>query len=131
MPSDHPAQFEGEHDDDHEPHAGAGEPSYERHESHGSQEPTHAAPAHDDRAPEPAAPPAPAAHVEPAPVAESSAPRRRSTVRERAPVDLGSDAEAAPPSPPQPVEPPQPVVTGSADGETADQPRRSGWWRKR
>jgi ribonuclease E len=139
--SDQPAQFEGEHGDDHVEHAGASESSYEQHESRegqGSHEPSH-----EERAAEPAAyeppPPPPAAeapapvvaHAEPTPAVES-APRRRSTVRERAPTSAGSDAEAAPPAPvPQPVELPQPVVTGGTEGEAAEQPRRSGWWRKR
>jgi ribonuclease E len=129
--SDSPAQFEGEHGD--EPvQREAGD---ERHEAH---ERSDAAPAHEERAPEPAAyepppsppaeSPAPATHAEPA--AESTR-RRRSTVRERAPGASSSDAEAAPPAPPQPAELPQPVVTGSAEGEAAEQPRRSGWWRKR
>jgi len=46
---------------------------------------------------------------------------------------LSGDAAAAsaPPAPPQPVELPQPVVIETANAETGDQPRRSGWWRKR
>jgi hypothetical protein len=54
-------------------------------------------------------------------------------VRERAPVVASSGSDAAPPPapPPQPVELPQPVVTGTGDAEAGDQPRRSGWWRKR
>jgi ribonuclease E len=64
----------------------------------------------------------------PGPVA---APRRRSTVREPAPVGFSSVDEPIPPTPvpPQPVEIPQPVVSES--GETSEQPRRSGWWRRR
>jgi ribonuclease E len=142
--SDQPAQFDGEQDGDHAEHAGTREPSYERHETHevSGEASSHAAPAHDERAPEPAAfepPPPPPAVEAPAPVvaqaesapAAESAPRRRSTVRERAPTSASSDAEAAPPPAPQTVELPQPVVTGGAEGEAAEQPRRSGWWRKR
>jgi ribonuclease E len=105
------------------------QPSFERHEPY--------SPPHDERAHEPisAGPPS-----SPAPVAlepaidsaptESAPPRRRSTVREPAPVALSADTAAAPPSPPpQPVELPQPIV--SATGDTTEQPRRSGWWRKR
>ena len=136
--TDSAPQSDGEHGDEHVPHEGASEPSYQRHEAH---EPSQAAPAHEERAPEPAAfepPPPPPPAQAPAPVvaepeahpAAESTPRRRSTVRERAPVSASSNAEAAPP-PPQPVELPQPVVSGSTDSEAADQPRRSGWWRKR
>ena len=104
---------------------------------------TYSPPPPDERGLEPASfepPPAPApapapvaAAPEPAPVAETATPRRRSTVRERAPVALSSDGDAAPPppAPAQPVETPQPVVTESADGDAAGQPRRSGWWRRR
>jgi hypothetical protein len=62
---------------------------------------------------------------------DSPPSRRRSTVREPAPVALNGDAEtpSAPPPPPQAAELPQPVVSETA--EAADQPRRSGWWRKR
>jgi hypothetical protein len=54
-------------------------------------------------------------------------------VRERAPVAVSGEtaAEPAPVAPSQPVEPPQPVVTGTPEGEAAEQPRRSGWWRRR
>jgi hypothetical protein len=62
---------------------------------------------------------------------ESAAPRRRSTVREPAPGALTGETESTPaaPVPPQPVEAPQPVI--SATGDTSEQPRRSGWWRRR
>ena len=51
-------------------------------------------------------------------------------MREPAPVGLSGEPEAAP-VPSQPVELPQPVVSGTAEGDAAEQPRRSGWWRKR
>jgi ribonuclease E len=58
-------------------------------------------------------------------------PRRRSTVREPAPV-FGSDAESpSPPAPPAPPSAPQPVITETDADETANRPRRSGWWSKR
>jgi ribonuclease E len=143
--SDSTGAFEGdqgaessEHDPVHEDHthqAPVERPETERHETERHE--TYATP-QDNRAPEPASfeppafepptappPPAPVA-AQPAPEPESTAPRRRSTVRERAPV-LSSEAEAASPPP----APPQPVVTETANADTAEQPRRSGWWRKR
>jgi hypothetical protein len=53
-------------------------------------------------------------------------------VRERAPVAISGEAEVAPPAPAQPVELPQPVVVSdTAATDAGEQPRRSGWWRKR
>ena len=80
------------------------------------------------------------APVEPADVAAAQAslpppqqepPRRRSTVREPAPVSASSDAapQQAPIQAPSPV--PQPVVTDVSESESADRPRRSGWWSRR
>jgi ribonuclease E len=66
----------------------------------------------------------------PQPPAQSEPPRRRSTVREPAPVTGGSDVPA--PTPVQPSSPaPQSVVTEAGDGESAERPRRSGWWSRR
>ncbi len=76
-----------------------------------------------------AEPPAPAEPVA-APAAES--PRRRSTVREAAPKSGGS--ETTPPPAPAPVSaPPEPVITeiGESESESANRPRRSGWWSRR
>jgi ribonuclease E len=63
--------------------------------------------------------------------AVSEAPRRRSTVRERAPQAMGDDASSPPPSftPPDPSI--EPVVSSSAESETGERPRRSGWWSRR
>ncbi len=57
-------------------------------------------------------------------------PRRRSTVREPAPVATGGDVST--PAPVQPSSPaPEPVVTEGGEGESAERPRRSGWWSRR
>jgi ribonuclease E len=58
-------------------------------------------------------------------------PRRRSTVREPAPQALRDDGNPSPPSftPPEPSV--EPVVSSSAESESSDRPRRSGWWSKR
>lgn len=135
MPSDTAVAFEG--DQGHEPverDSGSEQP-FERHDTY-----VPPAPAHDERAPVPAAsfeppppPPAPApvaAQPEPVSPPPETAPRRRSTVREPAPVTFSGEAPPAP-VPSQPVELPQPVVIGPADSDAAAQPRRSGWWRKR
>ncbi len=85
---------------------------------------------HEDRD-QPAAsfePPAPQVMPEPsAPPtsAESPAQRRRSTVREPAPIGP-TEAVAPPPPPPQPV-----IAEISTSPEADEQPRRSGWWRRR
>jgi ribonuclease E len=71
--------------------------------------------------------PVPAAESQPD-SPEPSAPRRRSTVREPAPTNAVADAPVAIPSPP--AETSQPVVS-SSESETADRPRRSGWWSRR
>ncbi len=56
--------------------------------------------------------------------------RRRSTVREPAPAATGG--EVSTPAPVQSSSPaPQPVVTEGGDGESAERPRRSGWWSRR
>jgi ribonuclease E len=81
----------------------------------------------EDRPP-PAAVPAAAAPETP----EAAAPepgRRRSTVREPAPMVFSGEAMA--PVPHNPVEAPQPIVSGPAESEDSDRPRRSGWWSKR
>ena len=143
MPGDEAAQFDGDHASGHSEHEPADRPAFERHES---DAPRHDArhddaPRHEERAPQTASfeapPPAPA----PTPVAaapepaspQEAAPRRRSTVRERAPVAVAADTapEPASVSPPEPVDLPQPVVTGTSESEAAEQPRRSGWWRRR
>jgi ribonuclease E len=73
--------------------------------------------------------PAPAATETPA---APEAPRRRSTVREPAPQALGHEGHVTTPSfTPQPVPAVEPVVSSSAEGESTDRPRRSGWWSKR
>jgi ribonuclease E len=79
-------------------------------------------------------PPAPVAAPEPAPAEMTPSPRRRSTVRERAPVTVSGDSEPATPAPvalPPAAELPQPVVVESPEAAGGEQPRRSGWWRKR
>jgi ribonuclease E len=88
----------------------------------------------DLEAPAQATSPAPAlpqpVESEPAPAAaEEAAPRRRSTVREPAP-NTGA-AEPAQPAPPAPAPAPEPVITEIGDTESADRPRRSGWWSRR
>ena len=76
--------------------------------------------------PQAAEPHAPSA---PAP-AEEPAPRRRSTVREPAPT--AASAETSPsPATPEPTSAPQPVITEIGDDESAEQPRRRGWWSRR
>ena len=62
--------------------------------------------------------------------AQPEPPRRRSTVREPAPAATGGDVST--PTPVQSPSPaPQPVVTEGDDGESAERPRRSGWWSRR
>jgi ribonuclease E len=58
-------------------------------------------------------------------------PRRRSTVRERAPVAQtdGDETSAAAPSYQAPAA--EPLVSSSAESDTSDRPRRSGWWSRR
>jgi ribonuclease E len=83
--------------------------------------------------PPPAAPAAPA----PSPVSAETPPpeqqaeprRRRSTVRERAPIAGGDDAPAPAPAVAEPA--PEPVVTEVAETESANQPRKTGWWSRR
>ncbi|MEX2035147.1 MAG: ribonuclease E/G, partial [Xanthobacteraceae bacterium] len=90
-------------------------------------------------APAPRVEPAAARQVEPPPAAaaEFAAPpaaepqRRRSTVREPAPV-FGEGAQVVTPMPaPQPPTPPAMIVTGTAETEEGNKPRRTGWWAKR
>jgi ribonuclease E len=58
--------------------------------------------------------------------------RRRSTVRERAPIAAANDAAPQPaPIEPPPSAAPQPVITETGESESADRPRRSGWWSRR
>ncbi|MPZ40349.1 MAG: Rne/Rng family ribonuclease [Rhizobiales bacterium] len=137
-PSDGVTAFEGDEGPEaSEPDATNETPSERYEEQHEAYSPPH-----EDRAPEPAsfetAPPAPPSPLAEQPEAappqpERSAPQRRSTVRERAPVGFSGEPETASPPPvsSQPVELPQPVVTETANAETAEQPRRSGWWRRR
>jgi len=95
-----------------------------------------------DAAPQDAAPPPPpyeppfVASVPPqasAPAAESEpAPqRRRSTVREQAPVSTGGEGSTPPPLPVAPSPAPAPVISEIDEGESANRPRRSGWWSRR
>jgi ribonuclease E len=71
----------------------------------------------------------PHASAVPAP-AEEPAPRRRSTVREPAPT--ANNAEPAhSPAAPAPTAAPEPVITEIGDEESAEQPRRRGWWSRR
>ena len=64
--------------------------------------------------------------------AEEHAPRRRSTVREPAPStgNVETSPSAATPSPTAAPQP-QPVITEIGDDESAEQPRRRGWWSRR
>ncbi len=91
---------------------------------------------HDAAVPDTPAPafseqPAAEPHASPAPApAEEPAPRRRSTVREPAPT--ASNAEPAhSPAAPAPTAAPEPVITEIGDEESAEQPRRRGWWSRR
>ena len=68
--------------------------------------------------------------VAPAAESEPEAPRRRSTVREAAPVTANNDASAPAPVPP-PAPSPAPVITEVDEGESANRPRRTGWWSRR
>jgi ribonuclease E len=73
--------------------------------------------------------PADSTHAPPPP-AQAEAPRRRSTVREPAPTVTAS--EAPQPAPSQPASPAsEPVVTEIGETESAERPRRSGWWSRR
>jgi ribonuclease E len=67
----------------------------------------------------------------PTPEAEVSAPRRRSTVREAAPVSTGGEGATPPPLPAATTPAPEPVITEIDEGESANQPRRTGWWSRR
>ena len=58
------------------------------------------------------------------------APRRRSTVREPAPTVLREEGRI-PPAQVTSSAPSEPVVSSSAESESSDRPRRSGWWSKR
>jgi ribonuclease E len=69
-----------------------------------------------------------AAHA-PEPVA--SAPRRRSTVREPAPVSNSAAGSGPPPIPASSSPAPEPVITEVDEGDSANQPRRTGWWSRR
>jgi ribonuclease E len=144
MPSDAVAEFETEVGADWAAGAPADEPTYAQPD-HAQPEPGQPAPEqpdadrrlHRENAPAPVAfePPAPPAAAAPPtsevePVPQVAAPRRRSTVREPAPV-ASSGEPIAPPIPAAPVELPQPVVSESTASNGTEQPRRSGWWRKR
>jgi len=67
----------------------------------------------------------------PPPEVTPEPPRRRSTVREPAPVFGSGSDTATPPSPPAAEPPPQPVITETDANDSADRPRRSGWWSRR
>ncbi len=62
---------------------------------------------------------------------EEPAPRRRSTVREPAPSAGNAETSPSPATPPPPAAAPQPVITEVGDDESAEQPRRRGWWSRR
>jgi ribonuclease E len=89
-------------------------------------------PQFEPRAPEPAPFVAAPAMPPPPPSVEPEPPRRRSTVREPAPVFSNQAAESS-----QPVT--RPAATAevesasatSGESETANKPRRTGWWAKR
>jgi ribonuclease E len=68
----------------------------------------------------------------PPPVAQPEAPRRRSTVREPAPAATTSESPQTAPVP-SASSTPQPVITeiGEDESESAERPRRSGWWSRR
>jgi ribonuclease E len=77
-----------------------------------------------------AAPPAEPADLSAHPSPPPEPPRRRSTVRERAPTAPAS--EAAQPTSTEAASPaPQPVITEVDEGNSAERPRRSGWWSRR
>ena len=61
---------------------------------------------------------------------EEPAPRRRSTVREPAPSAGNAETSPSPATPPGAAAP-QPVITEVGDDESAEQPRRRGWWSRR
>jgi ribonuclease E len=61
--------------------------------------------------------------------AEPESNRRRSTVREPAPAS--GPAEPAPATPSDAAPTPQPVITELDDSESANRPRRTGWWSRR
>jgi ribonuclease E len=88
-----------------------------------------------DAPPSEAPPPAEPANVAAAqaspPPPQQEPPRRRSTVREPAPTAAASDAAAQPPPIQAPSPAAQPVVTEVGESESADRPRRSGWWSRR
>jgi len=67
----------------------------------------------------------------PAPEAEASAARRRSTVREAAPASTGGEGATPPPLPAAPSPAPEPLITEIDEGESANRPRRTGWWSRR
>ena len=58
-------------------------------------------------------------------------PRRRSTVREPAPTALAGEGSGVAPSFTPPAPAAEPVVSSTAESESDDRPRRSGWWSKR
>jgi len=88
-----------------------------------------------DAPPSEAPPPAEPADVAAAqaspPPPQQEPPRRRSTVREPAPTAAASDAAPQPTPIQAPSPAPQPVVTEVGESESADRPRRSGWWSRR
>jgi len=81
-------------------------------------------------APPPAEPADLAASQASPPPPQPEPPRRRSTVREPAPNTTAGEAPQPAPMPP-PSAAPQPVVTENGENESAERPRRSGWWSRR
>jgi ribonuclease E len=70
--------------------------------------------------------------AQPAGAKEPEKRRRRSTVREPAPTTFHGESGMTSPVPlSPPAELPQPIVTDPPEPETAERPRRSGWWNKR
>jgi ribonuclease E len=66
-----------------------------------------------------------------APEPEASPSRRRSTVREPAPVSNSAAGSGPPPIPASSSPAPEPVITEVDEGDSANQPRRTGWWSRR
>jgi ribonuclease E len=82
-------------------------------------------------APPPAEPADMAASQASPAVPQQESPRRRSTVREPAPATAVSEVSAQPTPIQSPAPAQQPVITETGESETADRPRRSGWWSRR
>jgi ribonuclease E len=132
-----PSQYEHDvHTGDHEHEPHAFETAEELAAASTSEAELTQAVADLDAAPTETPPPAEPADVAAAqaspPPSQQEPARRRSTVRERAPIAAASDAAAPQPAPIQPPSPAsQPVITETGESESADRPRRSGWWSRR